>query len=74
MSLYERYVDDILVIYEGKKVVNYLLNKLTLFKTILCEEEKNDQLSFLNIFLESQLGQAITLVTIVIAQFNTNGV
>ncbi|CAH8561201.1 unnamed protein product [Schistosoma rodhaini] len=54
MSLYKRYVDDILVIGERMEDINCLLNKFNTIQnhiSLSCEEEKNDQLPFLDVLL-----------------------
>ncbi|CAH8634971.1 unnamed protein product [Schistosoma bovis] len=54
MPLYKRYVDDILVVCEKKEDMYGLLNKLNTLQnhiSLSCEEEKNDQLPFLDILL-----------------------
>ncbi|KAH9593683.1 hypothetical protein MS3_00000823 [Schistosoma haematobium] len=52
--LYQRFVDDILVICEREDDMSCLLNKLNTLENhinVSCEEEKNDQLPFLDILI-----------------------
>ena len=54
MFLYKRYVGGIIVICEWEDDINCLLNKLNVLQnciSLLCEEEKNDQLPFLDILI-----------------------
>ncbi|VDP51684.1 unnamed protein product [Schistosoma curassoni] len=57
MSLYKRYVDDILVVYGRNEDMYWLLNKFNTLQnhiSLSCEEEKNDQLPFLDILLSKR--------------------
>ncbi|VDP46919.1 unnamed protein product [Schistosoma margrebowiei] len=62
MSLYKRYVDDILVVCEKKEDMYGLLNKLNTLQnhiSLSCEEEKNDQLPFLDILLSRRENSSV---------------
>ncbi|CAH8459536.1 unnamed protein product [Schistosoma rodhaini] len=62
MSLYKRYVDDILVIGERKEDINCLLNKFNTIQnhiSLSCEEEKNNQLHFLDVLINRRYDGSI---------------